>query len=181
VLHHVDLINPSPSIHTHSFHEHLDVQDMSVPDLMFLPSVLAQRFLDNYIDIVHPLFPILDTDVLRLSISEAYAPDRFRSSTQTPYNNRLDRARDMLVLAFGAQVVSGDGDVECPRDIAWVWSEVLKQHAFRIMMEQKAFQGGADLIPLWVVYAAFSRSYGNGGGESCEFRVLPSDVGAAKY
>ena len=102
---------------------------MSAPDPMFLPNVIAQRSLSNYIDIVHPLFPVLDTDVLRRSISKAYAPSRLSSSTQTPYDSRLDRARDMLVLAFGAQVVAGDGDAECPRDIAWVWSEVLKQHA----------------------------------------------------
>jgi hypothetical protein len=154
---------------------------MNAPDPMFLPNVIAQRFLSNYIDIVHPLFPVLDTDVLRQSISKAYAPSRLSSSTQTAYDNRLDRARDMLVLAFGAQVVAGDGDVECPRDIAWVWSEVLKQHALGIMKEQNAFRGGADLIKMWVVYAAFSRSYGNSGGELCEFQVLPCDVGVAKY
>jgi hypothetical protein len=71
----------------------------------------------------------------------------------------------MLVLAFGAQVIAGDGDHDCPRDVARVWSEVLQQHALGIMKGQSAYAGGADLIKLWIVYAAYSRSYGKSRGE----------------
>jgi len=71
----------------------------------------------------------------------------------------------MLVLAFGAQVVAGDGDHGCPRDVARVWSEVLQQHALEIMKGQSAYAGGADIIKLWIVYAAYSRSYGKSGGK----------------
>ena len=71
----------------------------------------------------------------------------------------------MLVLAFGAQVIAGDGDHDCPRDVARVWSEVLQQHALEIMKGQSAYAGGADIIKLWIVYAAYSRSYGKSGGK----------------
>jgi hypothetical protein len=109
-------------------------------------NILAQRFLNNYINIVHPIFPALGTDELCRSISKAYTPGRLLSSTHTLDNNRHDGARDMLVLAFGVQVVAGDGDDECPRGFAWVRSEVFMQHALGIRKEQKVFQGGAGLI-----------------------------------
>ena len=71
----------------------------------------------------------------------------------------------MLVLAFGAQVITGDGDGDCPKDIAVVWSETLRRAAYGIMNDMDAFEGGVDLIRLWIIYAEFSRSYGNSGGE----------------
>lgn len=71
----------------------------------------------------------------------------------------------MLVLAFGAQVISGDGDADCPKDIAVVWSETLLRAAYGIMNDMGAFEGGVDLIRLRTIYAEFSRSYGNSGGE----------------
>lgn len=76
----------------------------------------------------------------------------------------------MLVLAFGAQVIGGDGDAECPRDVAVVWSETLRRSAHAIMKDVDGFEGGVELIRLWIVYAEFSRSYGNSGGE---FEPLP--------
>jgi len=127
--------------------------------------------LRNYIEIVHPLFPVLDVEVLKRSILESYTPAQLPSFTRTPYEKRLYRARNMLVLAFGAQVVAGEGDVECPCDVACVWSEVFKEHALAIMEDENALPGGADSIKLWVVYAAFSRSYGNRGGE-CQVSML---------
>jgi hypothetical protein len=72
----------------------------------------------------------------------------------------------MLVLAFGAQVIAGDGNVDCPRDVATVWSETLRRNAPDIMKAQDVLGGGVALIRLWIVYAAFSRSYGNSDGEA---------------
>jgi hypothetical protein len=141
---------------------------MCIPDPVFLPGTLARRFLQNYIEIIHPLFPILDIDALKQSILETYSLARLPSSSRQGNESRLDRARNMLVLAFGAQVIAGDGDHDCPRDVARVWSEVIQQHALEIMKAESAFTGGADLIKLWIIYAAYSRSYGKSGGE---FRV----------
>jgi len=143
---------------------------MCIPDPVFLPGALARRFLENYIEIIHPLFPILDIDVLKRSILELYSLARLPSSSRQTSETRLERARNMLVLGFGAQVVAGDGDYDCPRDVARVWSEVLQQHALEIMKGHDAFGGDADLIKLWVIYAAYSRSYGNSGGESMAVR-----------
>ena len=138
---------------------------MCIPDPVFLPGSLARLFLNNYITIIHPLFPILDVDVLKASILETYSLARLPSSSRQINESRLDRARNMLVLAFGAQVIAGDGDHDCPRDVARVWSEVLQQHALEIMKGQSAYAGGADIIKLWIVYAAYSRSYGKSGGK----------------
>lgn len=152
---------------------------MCIPDPVFLPGALARQFLENYIEIIHPLLPILDIDVLKGFILEFYSVAQSPSSFRQSYETQLDRARNMLVLAFGAQVVAGDGDHECPRDVARVWSEVLRKHALEIMKGHSAFGGGADLIKLWVIYAAFSRSFGNSGGEfvfsRCLRTVSPAD------
>jgi hypothetical protein len=153
---------------------------MCIPDPVFLPGALARQFLENYIEIIHPLFPILDIDVLKGSILEFYSlaqsPSSFRQASET----RLDRARNMLVLAFGAQLVAGDGDHDCPRNVARVWSEVHQQHALKTMRAHSAFGGGADLIKLWVIYAAFSRSHGNSGGEFVVSQCLRT-VSAADF
>jgi hypothetical protein len=140
---------------------------MPNPDPMFLPSRLAYRFLHEYSHVIHPLFPVLDLVAIERSIGASF--DTSRPGARRPFPDvaspRVERARDMLVLAFGAQVISGDGDGDCPKDIAVVWSETLRRAAYGIMNDMDAFEGGVDLIRLWIIYAEFSRSYGNSGGE----------------
>lgn len=145
---------------------------MPNPDPMFLPARLAHRFLNAYAKVIHPLFPVLDLSEISRSIGASFdgsvsTPERRFPSPHAP---RVERARDMLVLAFGAQVIGGDGDAECPRDVAVVWSETLRRSAHAIMKDVDGFEGGVELIRLWIVYAEFSRSYGNSGGE---FEPLP--------
>jgi hypothetical protein len=141
---------------------------MPNPDPMFLPSRLAYRFLHEYSHVIHPLFPVLDLVAIERSIGASF--DTSRPGARRPFPDvaspRVERARDMLVLAFGAQVISGDGDADCPKDIAVVWSETLRRAVHGIMNDMDAFEGGVDLIRLWIIYAEFSRSDGNSGGES---------------
>lgn len=141
---------------------------MPNPDPMFLPSRLAYRFLHEYSHVIHPLFPVLDLVAIERSIGASF--DTSRPGARRPFPDvaspRVERARDMLVLAFGAQVISGDGDGDCPKDIAVVWSETLRRAAYGIMNDMDAFEGGVDLIRLWIIYAEFSRSDGNSGGEN---------------
>jgi hypothetical protein len=140
---------------------------MPNPDPMFLPSRLAYRFLHEFAHVIHPLFPVLDIAAVERSIAASF--DASRPGARRPFPDltspRIERARDMLVLAFGAQVITGDGDGDCPKDIAVVWSETLRRAAYGIMNDMDAFEGGVDLIRLWIIYAEFSRSYGNSGGE----------------
>jgi hypothetical protein len=79
-----------------------------------------------------------------------------------------------MVLAFGAQIEGGDGDAQCHKDVARAWSEVLKQKAKEIMLEHGQGKGGVDLVNLWVIMAAFGRSYGNSDGECDDGQARPS-------
>jgi hypothetical protein len=126
---------------------------------MFLPPALARRFYRNYAEILHPVCPVLDLSGLIESIMADYSGTR-------PLVDRIERARTMLVLAFGAQLVSSDGDVECPKDVAAVWSETLRRSALVIMHDWQELHGGTvDLIRLWILDAAFSRSQGDMRGQ----------------
>lgn len=80
-----------------------------------------------------------------------------------------------MVLAFGAQIEGGDGDAQCHKDVARAWSEVLKKKAKEIMLEHGQGKGGVDLVNLWVIMAAFSRSYGSSDGESRITRIDEDD------
>lgn len=139
-------------------------------DPIFLPAELAYRFFNAYKTVIHPLFPVLRIDSVRESIYGAYtlgvAEPKPRQLDNLAYkSDRLERARDLIVLAFGAQIEGGDGDAQCHKDVARAWSEVLKQKAKEIMLEHGQGKGGVDLVNLWVVMAAFSRSYGNSDGQ----------------
>ncbi|KAG7528392.1 hypothetical protein FFLO_06183 [Filobasidium floriforme] len=137
---------------------------MPNPNPMFLPSRLAYRFLHEYSRVI---FPVLDLVAIERSIGASF--DTSRPGARRPFPDiaspRVERARDMLVLAFGAQVISGDGDADCPKDIAVVWSETLFRAAYGIMNDMGAFEGGVDLIRSWIIYAEFSLSHGNSGAE----------------
>jgi hypothetical protein len=130
---------------------------------MFLPAELAHRFLGSFTSIIHPIFPVLDIQVLTQSVHQLYGTGSILH-TRPVSQTQLERARNMLVLAFGAQVIAGDGDVDCPKDVATVWSETLRRNALNIMKVEDVSEGGVDLIRLWIIYAAFSRSYGNSAG-----------------
>jgi hypothetical protein len=149
-------------------HDRLMTGDQGGLDPMFLPRSLAGKFLLTYEHIIHPLFPVLDIGLVTRSIHMAYdGSTTIRSSKgKGRVSEQLDRARDLLVLTFGAQVIGGDGDVSCPKDVAIVWSETLRRHVRVIMKEYDDTGPSTDLINLWIVYAAFSRSYGNSEGES---------------
>jgi hypothetical protein len=137
---------------------------------MFLPRSLAGKFLLTYEHIIHPLFPVLVIGLVTRNRSIHMAYDGSTTNRSSKGKGRvseeLDRARDLLVLALGAQVIGGDGDVSCPKDVAIVWSETLKRHVRVVMKEYNDPGPSTDLINLWTVYAAFSRSYGNSEGES---------------
>lgn len=114
---------------------------------------------------------MLRIDAVRESIYGAYtlgvAELKPRQLDNAAYkSDRLERARDLLVLAFGAQIEGGDGDAQCHKDVARAWSDVLVHKAKEIMLEHGQGKGGVDLVNLWVVMAAFGRSYGNSDGES---------------
>lgn len=147
----------------HSYHDRLNSQDLALPDLMFLPAELANRFLASFTEIIHPIFPVLDIQILPQSVHQLYGTDLVLHTRPAP-QTQLEQARNMLVLAFGAQVIAGDGDVNCPKDVATVWGETLRRHALDIMKVEDVSEGGVDLIRLWIVYAAFSRSFGNSAG-----------------
>lgn len=68
-------------------------------------------------------------------------------------------------MVFGAQVVGGEGDGDCLKDITIVWSETLQQHAHKIMKEYSDTDPESNLVKLWIVFAAFSRSHGNSKGK----------------
>ena len=141
---------------------------------MFLPSGLAYRFLHEYTKVLHALFPVLDLADVNRSIDASFGTPGPTPLRPFPDTDRAptERARDLLVLAFGAQVIGGDGDAQCPRDVAIVWSETLRRAAYTIMQELDVFEGGVDLIRLWIIYAEFGRNYGNSGGESRAEHVL---------
>ena len=151
-------------------HEGVDsTQPSNSLDPMFLPAELAYRFFNAFKTVIHPLFPVLPMDTVRQSIYNAYTmglgEPRPRQLNNLAYQgHRLDRARDFLVLAFGAQIEGGDGDAECHKDVARAWSEILKQKAREIMLEHVQGKGGVDLVNLWVILSAYSRSYGNSDG-----------------
>jgi hypothetical protein len=138
-------------------------------DPIFLPAELAYRFFNAYKTVIHPLFPVLRIDAVRESIYGAYtlgvAELKPRQLDNLAYkSDRLERARDLMVLAFGAQIEGGDGDAQCHKDVARAWSDVLVHKAKEIMLEHGQGKGGVDLVNLWVVMAAFGRSYGNSDG-----------------
>ena len=100
------------------------------------------------------------------SSSPHQRPSVDRLSFGPAFSSReIARARDLLVLAFGAQIVGGDGDAECHRDIARAWSDVLRRRAKEIMTQIGDGAGGPELVNLWTIHAALSRSYGNSDGE----------------
>lgn len=138
-------------------------------DPMFLPPELAHRFFHAYKTVIHPLFPVLAIDTIRQSIHDAYTlgitdPQPRKLSALAHQSHSLERARDLMVMAFGAQIEGGDGDAECHKDVARAWSEILKRKARNIMLEHGQGKGGVDLVNLWVIMAAYSRSYGNSDG-----------------
>ncbi|KAG7528034.1 hypothetical protein FFLO_06454 [Filobasidium floriforme] len=152
-------------------HDHIEsVLPGNQLDPIFLPAELAYRFFNAYKTVIHPLFPVLRIDAVRESIYGAYtlgvAELKPRQLDNLAYkSDRLERARDLMVLAFGAQIEGGDGDAQCHKDVARAWSEVLVQKAKEIMLEHGQGKGGVDLVNLWVVMAAFGRSYGNSDEE----------------
>ena len=161
---------------TNSMHDGVESsQSDNSWDPMFLPAELAYRFFNSYKTVIHPLFPVLRMETVRQSIYNAYTlglgdPQARQVNNLAYQGHRLDRARDFLVLAFGAQIEGGDGDAECHKDVARAWSEILKQKAREIMLEHVQGKGGVDLVNLWVILSAYSRSYGNsdGRGLTCQ-------------
>lgn len=140
-----------------SYHDRFISQDLALPDPMSLPAELADRFPASFTVIIQPLFPILDIESLTQSIHRSYGINSLLHAGPMS-QTQLERARDMLILAFVAQVIAGDGDVDCHKDLATVWSETLCRHALKIMNPEDEFDGGVDLIRLWIIYAALSRS-----------------------
>lgn len=138
---------------------------------MFLSPHLAQRFLHAYSVIIHPIFPILRLEEVRQSVQDAYTFGKGdymhedRNSVQRA--SSLDRARDLLVLAFGAQVEGGDGDAHCHKEVARAWSRTLHQKAKGYLYSHKHNSSELDLVKIWIIFAAYSRSYGNTNEELC--------------
>ncbi|KAJ9106185.1 hypothetical protein QFC21_001329 [Naganishia friedmannii] len=70
-----------------------------------------------YVVTIHTMYPVMDIDEVRGSISVAYAggvdyrPDQGPQLNQTAKS--LHQARNLMVLALGAQIEGGDGDAHC--------------------------------------------------------------------
>ncbi|KAJ9124145.1 hypothetical protein QFC22_000942 [Naganishia vaughanmartiniae] len=140
------------------------VDETAIPiDPLFLPSQLAHRFFRAYVVTIHTLYPVMDIDEVRGSISVAYAggvdyrPDEGPRPSDLVRN--LHKARNLMVLALGAQIEGGDGDAHCPKDIARAWSTNLADRAHKLLLETRD-SGGVDAIRLWILYTVYLGNYG---------------------
>ena len=115
----------------------------------------------------HPLNPIVSLDQVRASISDAYtggvgfppnAADRPSEHTRA-----MHKARDLLVLALGAQIEGGDGDAHCPKKVARAWSKQLADQAMKVLVSARE-NGSVDAIRLWLLYSVYLGNYGQVDG-----------------
>lgn len=145
----------------------------------YLSEALAHRFLMMYETTIQPLFPALDVVVVRGSIDKKFRlnsrgwdvsaiplRERHQDYPLTTSAFSLDLARDFLVMAFGAQIVGGDGDAECHKDLARAWSEIFRRKTRAILYDVGQDQSDIRVINLWIIFAAYNRSYGNSNGKS---------------
>jgi hypothetical protein len=138
-------------------------------DPLFLPSQLAHRFFHAYAVIVHPLNPIIDLDQVRESISEAYAggvgfqPNP--ADRPSEHTRSMHKARNLLVLALGAQIEGGDGDAHCPKEVARAWSKQLADQAIKVLASARE-NGTVDAARILVLYTVYLGNYGQVDGES---------------
>lgn len=143
-------------------------------DPLFLPSQLAHRFFHAYAVIVHPLNPIIDLDQVRESISEAYTggvgfPQK-PADRPSEHIRSMHKARNLLVLALGAQIEGGDGDAHCPKEVARAWSKQLADQAIKVLANTRE-NGTVDAVRIWVLYAVYLGNYGQVDGESCSAEI----------
>jgi hypothetical protein len=137
----------------------------------YLSEALAQRFLSMYETTIQPLFPALDVVAVRGSIDKKFRLNSrgwdvsaipLRESHQdyplTTSTFSLDQARDFLVMAFGAQIVGGDGDADCHKDLARAWSEIFRRKTRAILYDVGQDQCDIRVINLWIIFAAYNRS-----------------------
>lgn len=110
----------------------------------------------------------MDIDEVRGSISVAYAggvehrPDA--ASQPSELVRSMHKARNLMVLALGAQIEGGDGDAHCPKDVARAWSKTLADQAHEILLGTQD-KGGVDAIRLWILYTIYLGNYGQVAGE----------------
>lgn len=120
------------------------------------------------------MYPVMDIDEVRGSISVAYAGGvDYRSDRGTQPSKMarsLQQARNLMVLALGAQIEGGDGDAHCPKDIARAWSTNLADRAHNILLETRD-NGGVEAVRIWILYTIFLGNYGQVAGK-LKFRPL---------
>jgi hypothetical protein len=137
----------------------------------YLSEALAQRFLSMYETTIQPLFPALDVVAVRGSIDKKFRlnsrgwdvsaiplQESHQDYPLTTSTFSLDQARDFLVMAFGAQIVGGDGDADCHKDLARAWSEIFRRKTRAILYDVGQDQCDIRVINLWIIFAAYNRS-----------------------
>ncbi|KAI5455159.1 hypothetical protein NCC49_002428 [Naganishia albida] len=148
----------------HRFRIDLPIDETAIPiDPLFLPSQLAHRFFHAFTVMIHPLYPVVNLDQVRGSISDAYAGSvNYRPNPATrpsEHARNMHKARDFMVLALGAQIEGGDGDAHCPKEVARAWSKHLADQAHELLTNSRE-NGAIDAIRIWLLYTVYLGNYG---------------------
>lgn len=146
------------------------IDETAIPiDPLFLPSQLAHRFFHAFTVMIHPLYPVVNLDQVRGSISDAYAGSvNYRPDPATrpsEHTRNMHKARDFMVLALGAQIEGGDGDAHCPKQVARAWSRHLADQAHELLTNSRE-NGVIDAIRIWLLYTVYLGNYGQIDGTS---------------
>lgn len=135
-------------------------------DIMFLPNGFAERFLQSFCIAVHPLYPFYDLAKIRQSIQSRFAggvtynADRLEFAYST-VEQKLDHARDLLVLAMGARIEGGNGDAHLPKPVAETWATLLSKRSKVLLSDLGSSGGSNDIIKLWILHSLYSSMTGD--------------------
>ncbi len=108
------------------------------------------RFLQSFCIAVHPLYPFYDLAKIRQSIQSRFAggvtynADRLEFAYST-VEQKLDHARDLLVLAMGARIEGGNGDAHLPKPVAETWATLLSKRS-KVLLSDLGSSGEDSLL-----------------------------------